>query len=544
MSWISVLGFSKSGPLSDTLGHKSVIDKQRAAIEKLRFQNEQLKAELLLENKFSVRPGDPFAQALINKLQDEGDMLARKLVLEMRKCRMLDAQLGDIHSTLATTRSLMGGIFSAREQSTSIHKRIKLLENRLEKAYIKYNQSITHNKELREQINNLRRERIMFESIHNNLARELVKLKKDMAEMIVMANAAFEAKEKALAEMNSLKVQADREQQGFEEEWKHLTAMIEEDKRERERARAQELAMRERETQELLKTGQLGGAAAKRKTLKSVAGGGFGYNKALAQNVAAEKVEMYGHAFKKIQDATGIKEIDELVATFITAEDHNYTLFNYVNEVNQEVEKLEDQISTIKVEVGRYKESGQSLDRSRSAAQEDVEGRLSSSEAQAQLYDRRFTAATGTVGLLKLSIQDLFMRSGCNTPAVRDLLGEDGITDSNLLSYLGIIEQRVHELLQEFARRKALEGDDTLQEALLAHPLPASGHRIIIEPPSTTQEEEYEGIEPEVDDERPLSREHLESRVMLTLPRKLETCIKIRPIGSEGHQGKRSPNRR
>lgn len=32
-----------------------------------------------MENKFSVRPGDPFAQALINKLQDEGDMLARKV---------------------------------------------------------------------------------------------------------------------------------------------------------------------------------------------------------------------------------------------------------------------------------------------------------------------------------------------------------------------------------------------------------------------------------------------------------------------------------
>lgn len=58
-------------------------------------------------------------------------MCSPQLVLEMRKCRMLDQQLGDIHSTLATTRSLMGGIFSAREQSTSIHKRIKLLENRL-----------------------------------------------------------------------------------------------------------------------------------------------------------------------------------------------------------------------------------------------------------------------------------------------------------------------------------------------------------------------------------------------------------------------------
>ena len=52
---------------------------RRAAIEKLRAQNEELKHDLLLENKFSVRPGDPYAQALINRLQDEGDMLARKV---------------------------------------------------------------------------------------------------------------------------------------------------------------------------------------------------------------------------------------------------------------------------------------------------------------------------------------------------------------------------------------------------------------------------------------------------------------------------------
>ena len=43
------------------------------------MQNEQLKHELLLENKFSIRPGDANAQALINRLQDEGDMLARQV---------------------------------------------------------------------------------------------------------------------------------------------------------------------------------------------------------------------------------------------------------------------------------------------------------------------------------------------------------------------------------------------------------------------------------------------------------------------------------
>jgi hypothetical protein len=47
--------------------------------------------------------------------------------------------------------------------------------------------------------------------------------------------------------------------------------------------------------------------------------GGSTFNKALAQNVAAEKVQMYGQAFEKIQAATGIEDIDVLVNSFISA---------------------------------------------------------------------------------------------------------------------------------------------------------------------------------------------------------------------------------
>jgi hypothetical protein len=35
----------------------------------------------------------------------------------------------------------------------------------------------------------------------------------------------------------------------------------------------------------------------------------------------------------------------------VPAEDQNYTLFNYVNEVNTEIEALEDQITVIRKEV-------------------------------------------------------------------------------------------------------------------------------------------------------------------------------------------------
>jgi len=51
----------------------------RAAIDKLRQQNARLKEDLLLENKFSVRPSNAGATQLINKLQDEADLYTRKV---------------------------------------------------------------------------------------------------------------------------------------------------------------------------------------------------------------------------------------------------------------------------------------------------------------------------------------------------------------------------------------------------------------------------------------------------------------------------------
>lgn len=530
-----------NGGLSDTLGHKSVLDKQRATIEKLRAQNDQLKNDLLLENKFSVRPGDPYAQVLINKLQDEGDLLARKIVLEMRKCRMLEQQLGEMSATLTTTRRNMGGIYSAKEQSTTVQKQIKILEDRLEKAYIKYNEALTHNKQLREQINNLRRERLMFESINSNLERELHKLKKEMADMIHLANAAFEMKEKAVLDMNKLKIEAEKEQQGFEEEWRLLSNVIEEDKRERERARAQELAIRERETQELLKMGATNTDKTKRKVKSSWS---TNHNKAMAQNVAAEKVQKYGEAFEKIQQATGIEDIDELVNTFINAEDQNYTLFNYVNEVNQEIEKLEDQTNAVRAEIEKYRAQGADQDKAKASTVREVEERLAAAEGQAELYEKRYEAASSTVNQLKTAIWDLFNKIGCNTPAVRQLVGEEGVQENNVMSYLGIIEQRTNELLQLYALRKAGDAGDTVLEALVAQPLTAAaGTRIIIEPPSTHDEDADTNDLQEVDDEKPLSRENLESRVKKTLDKKLETSIKIKPVGQDA-PGKKSPGRK
>eukprot|EP00350_Pseudokeronopsis_sp_OXSARD2_P006075 CAMPEP_0170543506 /NCGR_PEP_ID=MMETSP0211-20121228/2600_1 /TAXON_ID=311385 /ORGANISM="Pseudokeronopsis sp., Strain OXSARD2" /LENGTH=60 /DNA_ID=CAMNT_0010846905 /DNA_START=889 /DNA_END=1071 /DNA_ORIENTATION=- len=58
-------------------------------------------------------------------------------------------------------------------------------------------------------------------------------------------------------------------------------------------------------------------------------------------------------AFAKIEAATGIHDIDQLVKNFIQAEEKNFTLFKFVNELSNEIENLEVQIADMQEEIDR-----------------------------------------------------------------------------------------------------------------------------------------------------------------------------------------------
>eukprot|EP00966_Prymnesium_polylepis_P296711 6854829-Prymnesium_polylepis.1 len=63
----------------------------------------------------------------------------------------------------------MGGINASRENNQAIAKQIQILENRLDKALKKYNEALANNKRLRENIDNLRRERLVFDQIYKKV---------------------------------------------------------------------------------------------------------------------------------------------------------------------------------------------------------------------------------------------------------------------------------------------------------------------------------------------------------------------------------------
>ena len=54
-------------------------------------------------------------------------------------------------------------------------------------------------------------------------------------------------------------------------------------------------------------------------------------------------VNIIEDAFNQIQQHTGIGSIEEIVTTFIKADEQNYALYNYVNQISSEIDMIEEQ---------------------------------------------------------------------------------------------------------------------------------------------------------------------------------------------------------
>jgi hypothetical protein len=102
-----------------------------------------------------------------------------------------------VKDKILTLRRQMGGVNAAKESQQMVQKQIRILENRLDKALVKFNEALANNKTLRETIDNLRRERVVFDNIYRKLEKELHDKKKQMAAIIELSNQAYEARDQA-----------------------------------------------------------------------------------------------------------------------------------------------------------------------------------------------------------------------------------------------------------------------------------------------------------------------------------------------------------
>jgi len=178
-----------------------------------------------------------------------------------------------------------------------------------------------------------------------------------------------------------------------------------------------------------------------------------GWKLAAAKGQVADKKdqnESYEEMFLRIRQVTKITDIDVVVDTFIEAEDRNFSLFNYVNELTMEVEKLEEAIGEHQAELEKELDDDSNMNTRSKKIIKGLEDKLVKTEAKAEHYEAKLRQITEEMDVTYNVVESLFSRLGCEQLANTEILGSGGVGESNIMLYLGVIEQRTNDVMNNF----------------------------------------------------------------------------------------------
>jgi len=188
----------------------------------------------------------------------------------------------------------------------------------------------------------------------------------------------------------------------------------------------------------------------------------------------------------------------------------------------------------VRLDIDKYKGQGGHNDKQRKKLLKDLEDRLAATEARAEQYDLKAQKSTRTVAHLEQGIQSIFAKIGCDKSALSETLGSTGVTETNMMQYLGVIEQRCNELMHSFSLKGTQHADSKADGGRHAAPVaahsraadssavlsagggpqaPAGSTVINIEPPAIGDDNNSDD-DSDDDEERPMSRDELKAKTL------------------------------
>lgn len=490
---------------------QNAIRKQKQSIAQLQKEEQELLKELNLARSTQNQIKDKGTIDKLKVLKDKEEENMLKIEEEKEKIKNFDIQIKRMEKAKRDQHKNMGGVHMSQQVQVAAKKQVAVLENRLDQALKRFNSILADNKKKRGLIDHLRQEKVIFENLFKKLEKELADTKKEIAIITEDSTTAYDQRDEAQAKMLALKEKSDKEMIQYNVELKEIRRILEHDRKLKEfmTVKAQEREMDEESL------------ARKRKK-----------DAAEKAEKAEEAITTYEQAFEKIREVTSIQDTDKLVKRFIEVEDQNFALFNYVNELNNSIESIQEQINTVKDDIDKFKMESVELENERKKILGDLEEKLESTNTLKDAYNLKYDGTMKTLDQLKSGIDSLFTKINCDRSPIVEMLGDAGVTETNMMQYLGIVEQRTNELLQLFAFVQARDAEK--QEGAPA-PQPPSllgqgpqppVNTVTIAPPTTgaagpqltgkSTADDYESDGESVDDEeiRPLTQAELKKKII------------------------------
>ncbi|XP_004451198.1 outer dynein arm-docking complex subunit 1 isoform X2 [Dasypus novemcinctus] len=339
------------------------------------------------------------------------------------------------------------------DQKVKIRRRIKILEDQLDRVVCRFDIQLVRNAALREELDLLRIERNRYLNVDRKLHKEIQHVRQAVSAIIISSTVAYTIREEAKTKMGLLRERAEKEVAQNETEVQTLQRQI---------AHLDQLhgflklKNNERQPDPAV-------VAKQEERAREVAEG-------LRKTSQEKLVLRYEDTLKKLSQLTGESDPDTLVQKYLEFEERNFAEFNFINEQNSELEYLQEEIKEMQKGLvsARAREEGRSslLEQQQAALRQ----RADEVHAEAEALEAQVQGLRAHLEKLKADIQLLFTKAHCDSSIIDDLLGvKNHMRDRDIGLFLSLIEKRLVELLtvQAFNEFKGYTSSSLANAALL-----------------------------------------------------------------------------
>uniref|UniRef100_A0A7S0AL36 ODAD1 central coiled coil region domain-containing protein n=1 Tax=Pyrodinium bahamense TaxID=73915 RepID=A0A7S0AL36_9DINO len=243
-------------------------------------------------------------------------------------------------------RELSSGAKMHSSEASPEMRQIRVLENRLDKAMIKYNEAQSIRKTYEAIVKRLKEERIGFDGQLAAIERTLKAKERDYEELLLLSHDAYHAKEMAQAELHRFEQGVMEERNQRDKEVQEKKVLVEQRVQMNKRLEQREKMLKSQ--QELDKQGE----RQKEMTYTSDLNAGISNDYAHEER---QKLLDYEEAFHAIKEATGVSDPNEVIQKFLTQEDTQKNLQNLMKENQATIDRLTEDRRRLRLQVEELK---------------------------------------------------------------------------------------------------------------------------------------------------------------------------------------------
>jgi len=440
-------------------------------------------------------------------LQARGDHFTRQLLQEKQRVSQLEASLNDLTEEITNVRSenkrkaigllnkhatttknayqRVDGLDPTRLAEINQKKLVSNLEGRLNKALVRQSCIESENHIIKEKIDKLRRKVANDDINRKEMEKQLKHIQDGVDNVMKRAASASEQSDKIISLHNQLAKENIDERGKFTEKYIEMTKYIDEQNQLLESSIAQVASDVENKLQSVDAMQSLHTNADQAKIsrlnpvdeMRALDARLIELERQVNANTESlkleeEKNESYTESFKRLHQASGLEFTDDIIKAFIQHEEESFSMFNYIQTVNQECDDLLEERMKLEREIGSFR---QELDQKETDRKSVVDGynkriaeaREEKENLQEANRDRKMTVLkiANNVQGLYIKLKSRLLENDSSPPKdlaatikrasserkITMFAGEQ-ISERNILHHVELIERRAIEIIAEYAR--------------------------------------------------------------------------------------------